>query len=101
MFGQAGMHSLFSLLIESSISSGLNKDSNFCGSGHGMAVGFGGCWASVLGLKSSHHLSSQQLIFSLPGITCAYHFTHYCWAGEGIGSASLEVLEKRLDSFWS
>lgn len=49
MSGQAGMHPLFFLLTESSISWGLNKDSNFSGNGHGMAIGLGGFWALVLG----------------------------------------------------
>lgn len=32
-------------------------------------------------------------------MACAYHFIHYCGAGEGVESASLEALKKRLDTF--
>lgn len=61
MFGQAGMHPLFSLLTESSISWGLNKDSNFSGNGHGMAVGFGGRWALILGKTQELPASLQPV----------------------------------------
>lgn len=71
MFGQAGMHPLFSPLTESNISWGLNKDINFSGNGHGMAVGFAGCWAlGLVKTQSSHHLSSHYLIFCFLSPLC-------------------------------
>lgn len=52
VLGQAGMHQLFPLLTQSSISWDLNKDIDFSGNVHGMAVG-------LVVAQSSHQLSSQ------------------------------------------